>query len=118
MSSLDKVPQRTLKKVYMQGVITNLLNPKAIIFTLSFFPQFISRDSGQISEQMLLLGVILVIIMILVESPLVFFASATGKRLNESDQLSKRVYQCAGGILISLALYITLTRLAISQESF
>ncbi|QFT39787.1 Homoserine/homoserine lactone efflux protein (plasmid) [Vibrio sp. THAF191c] len=114
ISSLDKVPQRTLKKVYMQGVMTNLLNPKAIIFTLSFFPQFISRDSGQISEQMLLLGVILVIIMILVELPLVFFASAIGERLNESDQLSKRVHQCAGGILISLALYITLTRLAIA----
>ncbi|WED24723.1 LysE family translocator [Vibrio sp. JC009] len=114
ISSLDKVPERTLKKVYIQGVMTNLLNPKAIIFTLSFFPQFISKDSGQISEQMLLLGVILVIIMVLVELPLVFFASVIGERLNESDQLSKRVHQFAGGILIILALYITLTRLAIA----
>ncbi|AIW20748.1 LysE family translocator [Vibrio coralliilyticus] len=114
ISSLDKVPDRTLKKVYMQGVMTNLLNPKAIIFTLSFFPQFISKDAGQISEQMLMLGVILVIIMVLVELPLVFFASAIGERLNDSDQLSKRVHQLAGGILIILALYITLTRLDIA----
>lgn len=114
ISSLDNVPQRTLKKVYIQGVMTNLLNPKAIIFTLSFFPQFISKDSGQVSEQMLLLGMILVIIMVLVELPLVFFASVIGERLNESEQLSKRVHQFAGGILITLALYITLTRLAIA----
>lgn len=114
ISSLDNVPQRTLRKVYIQGVMTNLLNPKAIIFTLSFFPQFISKEAGQISQQMLLLGVILVVIMVLVELPLVFFASAIGERLNESEQLSKRVHQFAGGILISLALYITLTRLAIT----
>lgn len=114
ISSLENVPQRTLKKVYIQGVMTNLLNPKAIIFTLSFFPQFISKDSGQVSEQMLLLGMILVIIMVLVELPLVFFASVIGERLNESEQLSKRVHQFSGGILIILALYITLTRLAIA----
>lgn len=114
ISSQDNLPQRTLKKVYIQGVMTNLLNPKAIIFTLSFFPQFISKDSGQVSEQMLLLGMILVIIMVLVELPLVFFASVIGERLNESEQLSKRLHQFAGGILIILALYITSTRLAIA----
>jgi len=111
ISSLDKRPARTLKKIYMQGVMTNLLNPKAIIFTLSFFPQFISHEMGRVSEQMLLLGVILVIIMGLVELPLVFFASAIGERLSKSERLSKRVHQFSGATLIALALYITTTRL-------
>ena len=111
ISSLDKRPARTLKKIYMQGVMTNLLNPKAIIFTLSFFPQFISHEMGRVSEQMLLLGVLLVIIMVLVELPLVFFASAIGERLSKSERLSKRVHQFSGATLIALALYITTTRL-------
>lgn len=111
--SLEELPKRSLKKVYVQGVMTNLLNPKAIIFTLSFFPQFISNDSGHASEQMLLLGVILVVIMVSVELPLVFCASAIGERLNKSKQLSRRVHQFSGGAIVLLAVYITISRLII-----
>jgi RhtB (resistance to homoserine/threonine) family protein len=50
---LSAIPYR---KIFMQGFITNLLNPKVAIFFLSFLPQFINPSSPFIKEQILFLG--------------------------------------------------------------
>lgn len=114
ISTSNELPQRAIKKIYMQGIMTNLLNPKAIIFTLSFFPQFISVESGDVSQQMLFLGIILVIIMIAVELPLVLFAGTIRGLLSESGKLSKYIYRITGGSLIALSIYISISRLIIN----
>lgn len=103
--------QKRLNTIYIQGVMTNLLNPKAIIFTIAFFPQFISTEAGNISQQMLFLGVILVIIMILVELPLVFFATKIREKLIKDHKMAKRIHQICGSTLMLLAIYITASRI-------
>ncbi|HVZ57401.1 MAG TPA: LysE family translocator [Chitinophagaceae bacterium] len=50
---LQTLPYRT---IYMQAVLTNLLNPKVAIFFLSFLPQFIDPAAGPASRQFALLG--------------------------------------------------------------
>ena len=53
LAKLSAIPYR---KIFMQGFITNLLNPKVAIFFLSFLPQFINPSSPFIKEQILFLG--------------------------------------------------------------
>ena len=52
----EKIEKRSLSKLFWQGVLTNVLNPKVALFFLAFLPQFIHPEKGNTSSQILLLG--------------------------------------------------------------
>lgn len=52
---IKRTSSGSLKKDYMQGVLTNVSNPKSILFYLSFLPQFISADNSYGSLPFLIL---------------------------------------------------------------
>lgn len=103
--------QRTMRSLYSQGLLTNLLNPKAIIFMLAFIPQFIHAEAGNPSAQMAVLGVEMVIIMLLVEVPLVLLASKLAESINSHPKANLYISRSLGGIILMLAIAILLTRL-------
>lgn len=100
-----------LLAIYRQGVKTNLLNPKAVIFTLSFIPQFIPEHVTNKTAQMLFLGVVLVITMIAIELPLALFAGKIGHRLQSDLHLQQIINRLSGGTLLVLSCYLLISRL-------
>ncbi len=46
----------TLKRVFWQGVATNILNPKVALFFLAFLPQFSHHNSPHVTREILFLG--------------------------------------------------------------
>jgi threonine/homoserine/homoserine lactone efflux protein len=60
----DVAPMRAqrLRRVYLEGILVNVLNPKVVLFFLAFMPQFIDPDSGSVPAQVLTLGLLLCMI--------------------------------------------------------
>jgi threonine/homoserine/homoserine lactone efflux protein len=52
------VAARSLPRVFLNGLLTCLLNPKAYVFMLAIFPQFLKPSRGPIWAQALALGLI------------------------------------------------------------
>ena len=48
----------SLRRAFLRGVLSNMLNPKPILFFLAFLPQFVNPEAGPVWRQVVLLGLI------------------------------------------------------------
>ena len=56
--AVGKLRTEGLSRIYVQGIVTNIVNPKSALFYLSFVPQFIDPARGSPFMQLILLGLL------------------------------------------------------------
>lgn len=99
------VPPRTLRRVFTQGIVVNILNPKTALFFFAFLPQFVNVDGGvSVGLQILFLGTLLVTMGIVTDGLYAVAAGTIGGRLKQRPRLVTAQRYFAGGIFISLGL--------------
>lgn len=101
-TNLTVQPKSTLS-IFQSGLLTNLLNPKVIIFYLALLPQFVSLDIGRPGLQIFLLGTIhalIGLIYLIIIGVLAGTASASLARSRIGPWLNR----ISGAIFIALAL--------------
>ncbi len=90
---------------FRRGFVTNILNPKVGLFVLAFLPQFTDPALGPIWQQILILGVVLVLGGFLTDGCYGIFAGAVATRLRRRAKLMNRACACVfGGLAVRLAL--------------
>ncbi|MDR8409738.1 LysE family translocator [Nonomuraea sp. 3-1Str] len=70
-----------LPRVFLEGVLVNVLNPKVTLFFLALLPQFVDADAGSPALQIVVLGVTLLALGLLSDIVYAFTAGALGTRL-------------------------------------
>lgn len=96
--------QRQLSKIFYQGVVVNLLNPKTALFFLAFLPQFVDVNRGGVVGQILFLGALFVILGVCSDGLYALLAGTMGHWLRGSLHFLKAQRYVAGSVFIFLGL--------------
>jgi threonine/homoserine/homoserine lactone efflux protein len=99
-----------LRRVFGQGILVNLLNPKVAIFFLAFLPQFVVAGAGPVWLQLLVHGVLIIAIAAMIEPPLVYFGDRVTAKLRASPDLALWLDRALGGMLIGLGFKLAATQ--------
>lgn len=96
--------ERSLRRVFVQGVWVNILNPKTALFFFAFLPQFVNVGGAPVGVQILFLGALLVTMGIITDGMYAFAAGTVGGWLKNRPRLVTGQRYLAGGIFISLGV--------------
>ena len=100
--------ERRLRRVFAQGIVVNVLNPKTALFFLAFLPQFVDPDHGHATLQIALLGVTFAVLGMLTDSLWALGAGAAGDVLRRSRRFAQVQRYVSGSVFVGLGVVTAL----------
>lgn len=110
MFAVRKLPVDPPRRLFVMGLITNLLNPKIAVLYVSLLPQFIDPARGSVVLQSLGLGAIQIVIALSVNALIVLFAGSLASFLATRPTWLRVQRYAMGGVLGVLAVHLIADR--------
>jgi threonine/homoserine/homoserine lactone efflux protein len=104
------LPEESLRKLFAKGLFANAINPKVVLFFLSFLPQFVLAGRGDASWQTAQLGLIFTLQACLLFGTLGYFSGAVGRWINRNPRAGLWLDRGAGAIFVGLGLRLIVAR--------
>jgi threonine/homoserine/homoserine lactone efflux protein len=94
------------RRCFLQGFLSNVLNPKVALFFVAFLPQFVGKNDSHQSLQMIVLGLAFAFMTIIFLMIVGFFAGTIGSWLKKKKSVENRIRIGSGTVLIILGLQL------------
>ena len=98
------------RKLFLKGIVANAINPKVILFFLSFLPQFVIPGHGSVAAQMAWLGIIFTVQAGVIFGLLGYFSGTVGQWINTRPRLGTAMDRLTGVIFVGLGLRLIVSR--------
>jgi threonine/homoserine/homoserine lactone efflux protein len=108
-SGNEAIKRESLSRIYWQGFVINLLNPKTALFYFAFLPQFVDPAKGNVTGQTLFLGAIFVGMAFITDGLYALITSSLADRLRSSRQFQKGQRYFAGLVYVGLGITTAFT---------
>jgi threonine/homoserine/homoserine lactone efflux protein len=102
--------EQGLGRLFFKGVFANAINPKVVLFFLSFLPQFIIPANGHVGWQMAALGVTFTAQAAVLFGLLGYFSGSIGQWLNSKPKAGVILDRIAGTVFVALGLRLIVSR--------
>ena len=100
----------SLPRIFGQGVIVNILNPKTLVFFVAFLPQFVDPARGPIAFQLALFGLAFIVLGILSDGGYALLSSALAGRLRRTVRARRRLDRSSGVVYLLLGAFAATIR--------
>ncbi len=108
--ALGSPAPRAYAKLFVDGALSNLSNPKIAVFYFAFLPQFVAPGAQHPTVTILALGLAFALLTFLIKAPIGLFAGALSGWLRSRAGVLTWVYRCSGAILVGLGLRLAFER--------
>lgn len=110
----DGIPQQassgqSMGRIFYQGLLVNLFNPKAALFFFAFLPQFVDPHRGSVQSQILFLGFLFAALGIVCDSVYAILAGSLGNWLRNSAAFVRAQRYFSGSVYVGLGLATALS---------
>ncbi len=99
---LAAAPRAPRARLFRQGLVVSVLNPKTAVFFLAFLPQFVDPGVGPAAPQVAVLGLCFVALGIVSDGAWALLAGAAGQRLRRSASVRRRLDRASGVTYLGL----------------
>jgi threonine/homoserine/homoserine lactone efflux protein len=97
--------RRSLRRTYLMATLTNLANPKVILFYLAFLPQFVGTGPGAwpVTAQLLLLGLVFIVVGLAVDASAGLLSGTLSEKIAARPGFRRRMERASAVVFAGLA---------------
>ena len=107
--AMKDLPKVSYKKMFIQGALSNIMNPKVAIFYFSYLPQFVIQNNGNETMQLFILGFTFATLTFLIKAPIGFISGLLSFWIKTRPMILHYIHRTSGLILIGLGLKLALS---------
>jgi threonine/homoserine/homoserine lactone efflux protein len=103
-ASLGAADRRSLARLFRDGIVVNVLNPKTALFFLAFLPQFVNPARGAVAVQVLLLGLVFLALGVVSDGLWAVLAGTAGNWVRRDGRILRAERYVSGGVFVGLGV--------------
>jgi threonine/homoserine/homoserine lactone efflux protein len=96
-------------RIYRQGILVSVLNPKVAIFFLAFLPQFVVEGAGPAWAQLMLHGGLIIVVAAFIEPPLVLLGGRLAEAIRHNQKVGLWLDRGLGALFLALGVRLALS---------
>ena len=102
--------KRSLARLFVDGALSNISNPKIAVFYFAFLPQFVLPGAAQPTLAVFVLGLLFAALTFFVKGPVGFFAGLLSGWLRSRPAVLAWLYRSSGAVLVALGVKLAFER--------
>lgn len=107
---VDKVNKTNYFRIYSDGILTNILNPKVALFFIAFLPQFIAPNGKGSMIPFLILGTTFITTGTIWCLILALFSATIFSKLKNNENIANHIHKICGIALVALGIKVAISK--------